>query len=112
MASKWGMILSLILVIQLLLITGDIAIIQARHSHLQSFATTMAQRISLEGGLFPSHQTWASTEGLTLTCMAYCQPQFGDTLSFKLETIVNPLILSNDPITMAIVRHSVIGIYY
>ncbi len=112
MASKWGMILSLIFVIQLLLITGDIAIIQAKHSHLQSFATTIGQRISLEGGLFTSHQTWAKTEGLTLTCIALCQPQFGDTLSFKLEVMVYPLILSNDPITLAIVRHTVIGIYY
>lgn len=112
MASKWGMILSLIFVIQLLLITGDIAIIQAKQSHLQSFATTLGQRISLEGGLFPSHQTWANSEGLTLTCLAQCQPQFGDTLSFRLEVIVNPLILSNDPLTLAIVRHTVIGIYY
>lgn len=112
MASKWGMILSLIFVIQLLLITGDIAIIQAKHSHLQSFATTVGQRISLEGGLFSSHQTWARSEGLKLTCVLMCQPQFGDTLTFKLEVVVDPLILSNGPITLAIVRHTVIGIYY
>ena len=112
MASKWGFILSLMFVIQLLLITGDLAIIQARHSHLQSFATTLGQRISLEGGLFQSHQTWATSEGLSLSCIANCQPKFGDTLSFKLEVMVDPLILSNDPLTLAIVRHTVIGIYY
>lgn len=112
MASKWGFILSLMLMIQLLLITGDIAIIQARHSQLQSFATTMSQRISLEGGLFPTHQDWAYSEGLILTCIASCNPQFGDTLTFKLELTITPIILSKDPMTIRIIRHSVIGIYY
>jgi len=112
MASKWGLILSLMFVIQLLLITGDIAIIQAKHSQMQSFATTLGQRISLEGGLLPSHQTWATAEGLWLSCIANCSPQFGDTLTFKLAVMVDPLILSDEPITLAIVRHTVIGIYY
>lgn len=112
MASKWGMILSLIFVFQLLLMTGDLALIQARQAHLQSFATTLAQRISLEGGLFPSHVQWAASEALTLVCVAQCQPQFGDTLSFELATTFTPMIISNDPMTLRIVRHAIIGIYY
>jgi hypothetical protein len=112
MASKWGMILSLIFVFQLLLMTGDLALIQARQAHLQAFATTLAQRIALEGNLLPSHVQWAEGEGLTLSCVATCQPQFGDTLSFSLATTFTPMIISDEPMTLRIVRHTVIGIYY
>lgn len=112
MASKWGFILSLIFVIQLLLMTGDIAVIQAKQTQLQSFATTIGQRISLEGGLHQTLVLWAEQQGFQLSCVSNCQPQFGDTLTFQLETGVTPLIISNNPMSLRIVRHAVIGIYY
>jgi hypothetical protein len=112
MASKLGFILSLIFVIQLLLMTGDIAIIQAKQTQLQAFATTIGQRISLEGGLNQTMVDWATDEGFFLTCLSNCQPQFGDTLTYRLEVVVTPLIISNNPMSLRIVRHAVIGIYY
>ncbi len=112
MASKLGFILSLIFVIQLLLMTGDIAIIQAKQTQLQAFATTIGQRISLEGGLHQTMVDWATDEGFSLVCLRNCQPQFGDTLTYQLETGFTPLIISNNPMSLRIVRHAVIGIYY
>ena len=112
MASKLGFILSLIFVIQLLLMTGDIAIIQAKQTQLQAFATTIGQRISLEGGLNQTMVDWATDEGFTLSCLRQCQPQFGDTLTYQLEVVLTPLIISNNPMSLRIVRHAVIGIYY
>jgi hypothetical protein len=112
MASKWGFILSLIFVIQLLLMTGDIAVIQAKQTQLQSFATTIGQRISLEGGLNQTLVDWADQQGFQLSCVSNCQPQFGDTLTYQLETAFTPLIISNNPMSLRIVRHAVIGIYY
>jgi hypothetical protein len=55
---------------------------------------------------------WATDEGFFLTCLSNCQPQFGDTLTYRLEVVVTPLIISNNPMSLRIVRHAVIGIYY
>jgi hypothetical protein len=112
MASKLGFIISLIFVIQLLLMTGDIAIIQAKQTQLQAFAMTMGQRISLEGGINQTMVDWATEEGFYLTCIRNCQPQFGDTLTYQLELVMTPMIISNNPMSLRIVRHAVIGIYY
>jgi hypothetical protein len=112
MASKWGFMLSIIFVIQLLLMTGDIAMIQTKQSQLQAFATTIGQRISLAGGLSQSLIQWSSEQGFALICMANCQPQFGDTLTFRLDVTYTPLIMSNEPMNLNVIRHTVIGIYY
>jgi hypothetical protein len=112
MGTKWAFILSLVFVIQLLLMTGDLVMMQVRQSQLQAFATTIGQRISLEGGLFPYLVDWAGGQGYALTCLAGCQPQFGDTLTYQLTQTFDPFIISNELVTIRIVRYAIIGLYY
>jgi hypothetical protein len=112
MGHKMSLILSLMFVMQLLLMTGDIAMMQVRQSQMLAFATTIGQRISLEGGLHTNLTTWASTFGYTLTCLNNCQPMFGDTLTYQLTQAYDPLIISNETLTIRIVRHAIIGLYY
>jgi hypothetical protein len=112
MATKWSLLLSLVFVMQLLLMTGDIATMQVYQSQMQAFATTIGQRISLEGGMHLSLVTWASSSGYDLTCLANCQPQFGDTLTYQVAQSFDPLIISSEPITLRIIRHTIIGFYY
>jgi hypothetical protein len=112
MAYKWSFLLSLIFVIQLLLMTGDIAIIQMKQTQLQAFATTIGQRISREGRMDTSLVTWAAEAGYDLDCLVNCQPQFGDTMTYQLQVMYVPLIISNQTMTLTVIRHAVIGTYY
>ena len=112
MANKWSFLLSLIFVIQLLLMTGDLATVQVYQTQMQAFATTVGQRISLEGGMTPAVMNWANATGYTLECLQQCQPQFGDTLTYQVSRSFDPLIISDTPLTLRIVRHAVIGMYY
>jgi hypothetical protein len=112
MGYKWSFLLSLIFVIQLLLMTGDIAIIQMKQTQLQAFATTIGQRISREGQFNETLVSWAATSGYELDCLANCQPQFGDTLTYRLQMVHAPIIISDQPMALTVIRHAVIGVYY
>ena len=111
MAYKWSMLLSLIFVIQLLLITGDIAAVQVVQTHLHATATVISHQIALTGRLSEAIVVWVEEQGLTITCLQQCNPRFGDTLTYRLSQAFDPLILSPTPITITVVRHAVIGLY-
>lgn len=112
MAYKWSMLLSLIFVFQLLLMSGDIATTQVMHGHMMSVATTVSHDISLKGSITPELNQWVQSKEMIMTCLSGCNPLFGDTLTFQLTQTFTPLIMSNQPIEVSVIRYAIIGLYY
>lgn len=112
MGHKIASILSLIFVFQLLLMIGDVTAIQVIQSDMQALATTIVHEIALKGRIDESMEARAEAKGYNLVCLAMCQPQFGDTLTFELQTDYAPLILSDQPLSMTVRRYAVVGVYY
>lgn len=112
MAYKWSMLLSLIFVFQLLLMSGDIATTQVIHGHMMAVATQISHDISLKGSIQPELLGWVESKQMTMTCLSGCSPLFGDTLTFQLTQTFTPLIISNQPIEVSVIRYAIIGLYY
>lgn len=112
MAHKVATLLSLIFVFQLLLLMGDMISVQVLHTEMQSFATTVTHEVSLRGRLDQPLIDRAMSKGYDLVCLATCFPQFGDTLTYSLTLTYSPLILSNEPMELNLIRYVVIGVYY
>jgi hypothetical protein len=112
MAYKWSMLLSLIFVFQLLLMSGDIATTQVIHGHMMAVATKVSQDISLKGSIQVELTQWVESKNMTITCLSVCNPLFGDTLTFQLTQTFTPLIMSNQPIEVSVIRYAIIGLYY
>jgi hypothetical protein len=112
MGHKLAQVLSLIFVFQLLLMIGDVTAIQVIQANMQSLATTLVHEIALKGRMDETMEQRVESNGYTLRCLAMCQPQFGDTLTFEIQTTYDPLILSDQPLAISIIRYAVVGVYY
>lgn len=111
MSYKFGFILSLFFVIQILMLGGDIYALQLVHSHLDALGQTAAFRISQAGRIDEATRDWLTSKNVTVTCHLNCTPRFGDVLEFSLETTYDPLIISSETMTVSVMRSAVIGYY-
>lgn len=112
MAYKTSFILSLIFVIQLLLIIGDVFTIQVLHARLDALALTAGYWISQRGAITEDLLSFLDDRGATFTCVSHCQPTFGQTVEFTLSRMYDPLIISDSAMMLVVTHYSVVGYYY
>jgi|LakMenE01Jun11ns_1017448.scaffolds.fasta_scaffold9859234_3 hypothetical protein len=111
MAYKTSFILSLIFVIQLLLLIGDLLMIQVAHARLDAIGLAASALISRQGGINEEIVSFTEQQSTTLTCLSMCSPRLGDVLTFRLEKTIDPFIISEDTIQLSVIYHAVIGFY-
>lgn len=111
MAYKTSFILSLIFVIQLLLLIGDLVMIQVTHARMDAIGLATSSLISRQGGINEDIEAFAQSQSTTLTCLSMCSPRLGDVLTFQLEKTIDPFVISQDLIQLRVVYHAVIGYY-
>jgi hypothetical protein len=111
MAYKTSFILSLIFVIQLLLLIGDLVMIQVTHARLDAIGLATSSLISRQGGINEDIVAFTEGQSTTLTCLSMCTPRLGDVLTFQLEKELDPFIISHESIQLRIIYHAVIGYY-
>jgi hypothetical protein len=108
---KFAFILSLLFVVQILILGGDIFALQVVYTNLDALGQTTSFRIAQAGRIDEATTMWLLSKNTVITCLQNCTPRFGDTLEFKLETTYDPLIISSETMTISVTRSAVIGYY-
>ena len=110
MGYKMGFLLSLIFVVQLFIIGGDMISIQFIYTNLDAVSVTAGQAISKYGAITDNvvrlveNQTNAQIEAITLET-----PSFGSLYEYRIYTSYTPYIISTEPMEISVTRSVVIG---
>lgn len=111
MGSKLAFLLSLVFVIQVLLMGGDIFSAQLIHSEIDALAMTAAMRIAKEGGISDGLSDYVHSFNAEIDCLSACSPSFGETLTFRIYRTYQPIVIADQPIEISVKRSTVIGYY-
>lgn len=112
MAYKLGFLLSLIFIVQLFLLAGDLLAIQAIYTNLDAVSVTAGQIISIKGGITPEVVTLVERETqATITAIGENTPMFGSPFEYKISRYYVPSILTSKQMEIAVKRSVVIGYY-
>ena len=110
MGYKMGFILSLIFIVQLFVIAGDVMSIQVIYTNLDAVSVTAGQAISKYGEITDSvvllveNQAHAHIEALTSQT-----PSFGSIYEYRIYTSYTPYVISSEPMEICISRSVIIG---
>ena len=113
MSYKLGLLLSMVFLMSVLLLVGDMTNLALVKNGLDSVALTISYRIAMDGYLSKQCETLASTYSAKV---AYEEGELsthriGDTVRFVVYRDYSPLILSKDTLTVAVHRSAVVGYY-
>ena len=110
MGYKIGFLLSLIFIVQLFVIAGDITSIQIIYTNLDAVSVTAGQAISKYGGITENvirlveNEANAHIEAITTET-----PSFGSIYEYRIYTSYNAYVISKEPMEISISRSVVIG---
>lgn len=113
MSYKLGLLLSMVFLMSVLLLIGDMTNLALLKNGLDSVALTISYRIAQDGYLSPACEELA---GKYSANVAYeegeiASHRIGDTVRFVVTREYAPLILSREPMTVAVHRSAVVGYY-
>ena len=112
MASKVGFILSLLLVIELFVLAGDIFSAQIIYTNLDAMSITAGNVISTKGGITDELRNYVRSEtGGEISAVGNDAPLFGSVFTFKIVKEFNPMNKFISTSEISVVRSVVIGYY-
>lgn len=112
MGSKLGFILSLLFVVQLFALAGDIMSIQMIYSNLDAVGVTAGYIISRSGQITDEVVNLVYEEaGASIEQIGDTPPLIGATYRYRIYKTYESLILQSELTEIAIVRSVVIGYY-
>lgn len=112
MSYKIGLVLSMIFVALFFCFGVDLITIQFAFSNLDAQSVAISYRISHYGNIDDTIITAIENEyHITFECLENCHPQFGDEVKYRLSRQITPIVMSKEPMTIAITRSAIIGFY-
>lgn len=112
MAYKLGFILSLIFVIELFILAGDLFSAQIIYTNLDAVSITAGNIISSKGGITDELRTYVSDNtGGEITAVGDETPLFGSIYTFKISKNFKPMNPFTSDNVIQVVRSVVIGYY-
>ena len=112
MASKVGFILSLLLVIELFVLAGDIFSAQIIYTNLDAVSITAGNIISTKGEITDEIKNYVRNEtGGEITAVGNDTPLFGSVFTFRITKEFNPMNRFTGKTEISVVRSVVIGYY-
>ena len=112
MSYKLGFILSLLFVVELFLLAGDLFTSQIIYTNLDAASVIAGNVISSKGGITSEVVRYVEeTTGGAIEAMSNETPRFGDVYEFKLSKSYKPLSGFGHVRTVSVVRGVVIGYY-
>ncbi len=112
MSYKISMILSMIFVALFFVLGIDLINLQIAYTELDQKAIAISYEIAKTGNLTRTTILNIQLEyGVTFTCDSNCSPSFGDIVLFTISDVYDPIVISNQTITISIQRTSIIGYY-
>ena len=112
MASKIGFILSLLLVIELFVLAGDIFSAQIIYTNLDAVSITAGNIISTKGEITDDLKNYVRNEtGGEITAVGNEAPMFGSVYTFRISKEFNPMNRFTSKTEIVVTRSVVIGYY-
>lgn len=112
MASKLGLILSMMIIFVAFLFGADLVMLQVQYSDLDSMSTLISYKISKEAQISDSLLTFCEERNVIIEADNDKEIGFekGDVFKYVLKKEYKPLVLSNEPFEVSITRYTVISI--
>ncbi|MBR4377580.1 MAG: hypothetical protein IKP50_01635 [Bacilli bacterium] len=112
MGSKVGFLLSLLLVVELFVLAGDVFSAQIIYTNLDAVSITAGNVISTKGEITDELRNYVRSEtGGEITPVGNDTPMFGFVYTFKISKEFNPMNRFTSKTEIAVVRSVVIGYY-
>ena len=112
MGSKVGFLLSLLLVVELFVLAGDVFSAQIIYTNLDAVSITAGNVISTKGEITDELRNYVKSEtGGEITPVGNDTPMFGSVYTFKISKEFNPMNRFTSKTEIAVVRSVVIGYY-
>ncbi len=110
MGYKFGVLLSLLFVIQVFVLGGDIIAIQFIYSNLDSVSMTAGYMISKRGECETAKQ-YVEQQGMIFTFDEANPPMYGDPWTFYVSQEYQPFIIKKEVMEITVKRNIIIGFY-
>ena len=112
MAYKMGFLLSLIFIVQMFLMIGDLMAIQFIYTNLDAVSVTVGQVISRKGEITDEVIRLVENEaGAYIVPIGDNSSMFGALYQYKIYKNYRPHYISNEDMEIAVIRSVVIGYY-
>lgn len=112
MASKVGFILSLLLVVELFVLAGDVFTAQIIYTNLDAISITAGNIISTKGEITDELKNYVRSEtGGEISPVGNESPMFGSIYTFRITREFNPMNRFTGKTEIAVTRSVVIGYY-
>ncbi len=112
MGSKLGFILSLLFLVQLFALVGDIVSIQFVYNNLDAVSVTAGYLISRRGGITSEVKSLVEEQaGASIEPVGEYVVQVGGVFQYRIFKDYSPLIVSEKAMEVAITRSIIIGYY-
>lgn len=112
MGYKIGFVLSLLLVIELFILAGDIFSAQIIYTNLDAVSITAGNIISSKGAITDEIKSFVNEEtGGEITAVGDETPLFGSVYTFKISKYFTPMSRFSDGYEISVVRSVVIGYF-
>ncbi len=110
MAYKLGFLLSLIFIVQLFVLAGDILSIQIIYTNLDAVSVTVGQSISKNGAISDDVIRLVENEAQAqIEPVGDTTPMFGSLFEYRIYRDYEPYIIPKDHLEISIVRSVMIG---
>ena len=111
MSYNIGLILSIVYMIAILLLGGDVYCLTSIRNNLDAIALTVSYRISLEGRLSESTISLVEQEGANIRDLTHYTPPIGSTVIFEVYKEYVPLVIQKTAMEIVVRRTAVVGFY-
>ena len=112
MSYKIGLLLSMIFVALFFLFGADLISLQSAYSSLDAKANNISYLISRNGVIDNDFINYIEeTFYVDFECDTNFNPTFGEKIIYTITTQYNPLVISNEEMTLSITRMTIVGFY-
>lgn len=110
MASKFGLMLSMIFVALFFAFGIDLMTVQFIYSDLDAKSISISYEISQYGTIDDALVLSIQNKyNVSFVCVDNCTPLFGDVVTYKLIKSYKPIVISKTPLEITIQRNAIIG---
>lgn len=112
MGSKLGFILSMLFLVQLFALVGDLMSVQFIYTNLDSISVTAGYLISMKGEITDDVKNLVFNQtGASIVQIGETSHMVGEIIEYKIAKNYKAIIMYKEEIEIAVVRSIVIGYY-
>ena len=111
MAYKLGLMPSLVFMMSVMLLGGDIIGISSTHSSLDALALVVARALAKEGVMSSKTYTLIKSHQASILYTSGVNYAVGETMTFTLYKYYKPMVLSKKRLKITVKRSVIVGYY-